>query len=489
MFDTIKAVRTLHRVGYSADEARKTAEMILSPAADTLVLDHDFFRNAPDGVGTAIAKILPSSKARKLVIAAERKSRFDVTPLLTAGLRQKMGKPSFSVQYGISEIFKALPQTGITELAVCDTKLGSRAYRDLSSVLPKTGIECLRFDNCDFGDAIHSGGIAEAIGKSRLKILELPNDHLLSGHMSAFVNRLGREATAGPERLNLSGNSLHSAEAGKMWKELFARMPGLKSLDVSRMFFGDPAGLEALARSLPAAKNLTDMDIGRAALDDAGAPRLFDVLPQTNLLRLNLAGNNLRDASAEKLAEVLATPGCRIYETHFTDSIGKVENSLRDHERNPASAAAAAKVAVAEKRNAERHRVRREQEEARRTYAAPEDAAGFADDTLLFTAAKAGKIADVIALKPLSAADYARKDDAGKPLLVHIAEAGTLDAVFKPELWKNPADMQKTWDMVPDKFKKQMDGKEGRPSFARNKNRVMAAAVRTAVSVRNGTNR
>ena len=89
----------------------------------------------------------------------------------------------------------------------------------------------------------------------------------------------------------------------------------------------------------------------------------------------------------------------------------------------------------------------------------------------------------------MSAADYARKDDAGKPLLVHIAEAGTLDAVFKPELWKNPADMQKTWDMVPDKFKKQMDGKEGRPSFARNKNRVMAAAVRTAVSVRNGTNR
>ncbi len=489
MFDMIKAVRTLHRAGYSADEARETAERIIFPAADTLVLDHDFFKNAPDGVGGAIAKILPSSAARKLVIAAEKKSPFNLTPSLTGHLRQKLGKPPFSVQYGIPEIFKALPQTGITELSVCDTKLEARAYKELSSVLPKTGIECLRFSNCDFIDALPSGDIAQAVGKSRLKTLELSDCHLLPGHMSDFLNKMGQEAAAGPERLKLAGNSLHFAEAGKMWKELFARMPGLKSLDVSRMFFGDPTALEALARNLPEAKNLTDMDIGRTAMNDAGASCLFDVLPQTNLLRLNLAGNNLHDSSAEKLAEALAAPGCLIYETHFADSIRGVGNSLRGHERNPASAAAAAKVAAAEDRNAQRHRVRLEQKEARRTYTVPEDPAGITDDAFIFRAAKAGKIVDVIARRPLSAADYARKDGAGKSLLVHIAEAGTLEAVFKPELWKNPADMQKTWDMVPDEFRKQMDGCEGRPSFTRNKNRAMAAAVRTAVSARNGTNR
>ena len=59
--------------------------------------------------------------------------------------------------------------------------------------------------------------------------------------------------------------------------------------------------------------------------------------------------------------------------------------------------------------------------------------------------------------------------------------------LMRPEVYGNAKDYQSAYDSLPETEKKMFDGRDGRPSFLKMKNQVMAAAVKKALAGKSAT--
>ncbi len=476
MTSRLKAISLLYKAGYSSQEkAAEIADLLLTPKNGEIVLDYAFFCGAPQGIGETLAKILPDSEATKLTIS-EHNPVYGFTHTPIRLLRVNAGR-DFGDRLKLDALFGCLNNTKITELSIADAAFGDAAYAALDRTLSETKtLTAFTARHTDIAEAIRNGVFRAPLDSGSLQKLALPDNALGADEAAAIAEKLGKKGRV--SEIDMSENKICSQDIGRF----FALLPeAARKLNLNEAALTDRRSVCALAEGLTLAPQLTDLDISVTGLDSRGAADLFAAFPRTGLLRVNLAGNELRDDDGEALAKALSHDDCTIYETRITEQAKPKRPTFWFTPSNVLSAPVLEKIKEAEEKNAAKYGIVLDQEKARETYAAFSEGEKN-NPANIFIAAKAGKIAEVLEKRPLTAADYAQKDEGGKPLLIHIAESRTLEAVFNEKHWSNPKKMQELWDSVPDRFKTQMDGRNGRPSFIRNKNKVMAAAVKTVLN-------
>ncbi|MGN0905131.1 MAG: hypothetical protein ACI4PW_08255 [Alphaproteobacteria bacterium] len=472
----LKAISLLYKAGYASQEkAAEVADLLLTPKNGEIVLDYAFFCGAPKGIGETLARILPDSKATKLTIS-DHNPVYGYTHTPIHLLRTNCNR-DFGDRLKFDALFGCLNKTKIAELSIADAPFGDAAYAALDRTLSETKtLTAFTARHTDIAEAIRNGAFKARIDGGSLQKLALPDNALSSAEAVAVAEKLGKKGCV--SEIDLSENKICSPGIDRF----FALLPdAARKLNLNEAALTDRRSVCALAKGLTLAPQLTDLDVSVTELDSRGAADLFAAFPRTGLLRVNLGGNELRDDDGEALAKALSHDDCTIYETRVTEQAVPKRRTFWLTPSNVLSAPVLEKIREAEKKNEAKYGIVLDQEKARATYAAfSEGEKG--DPANVFVAAKAGKIAEVLEKRALTPADYAQKDEGGKPLLIHIAESRTLDAVFNETHWNNPKKMQELWDCVPDRFKTQMDGRNGRPSFIRNKNKVMAKTVKTVLN-------
>lgn len=476
MTSRLKAIRLLYKAGYpSQEKAAEVADLLLTPQNGEIVLDYGFFCGAPNGIGETLAQILPDSEASKLTIS-DHNPVYGCTHTPIALLRTNCNR-NFGDRLKFDALFGCLNNTKITELSIADAPFGDAAYAALDRTLSETKtLTAFTARHTDIAEAIRNGVFKARLDSSSLQKLALPDNALSSAEAIAVAEKFGKNGRVSD--IDMSENKICSPDIDRF----FALLPdAARKLNLNEAALTDRRSAAAVGKGLTLAPQLTDLDVSVTELDSRGAADLFAAFPRTGLLRVNLAGNELRDADGEALAAALSHKDCTIYRTRITEQAAPKRRTFWFTPANVLSAPVLEKIKEAEKKNEAKYAIVLDQEKARETYAAFSEGEKN-DPANIFVAAKAGKIAEVLKKRPLTAADYAQKDEDGKPLLIHIAESQTLDAVFNEKHWNNPKKMQELWDSVPAGFKTQMDGRNGRPSFIRNKNKVMAKAVKTVLN-------
>ncbi len=478
MFEKMLAKRALYKAGFSADRIEAAAKMLLDPPNGILTLDKAFFDSAPKGIGKALAKILPDSSATELRISKRDwdGASSSVSASLVKSVMSGLNFDTFGVRYALADVIDALPKTRITSLSVKSAELDTDVYKAFARSLPKSKIETLRLENTDIASCMTLNGLAKGLCSSSVRKLELPDNDLESIALGCLG--VAFEKGSNVEELDLSFNKVGHIRLGELTEKL---PPSLKTLKLNDVALVDPRNVGNMADGLVKSGHLKRLEMRCAGLDERTLPELFKAFRAGALESVDLSGNRINDAAALALADVLKEKSCRIVETRLGDKVEEIRNTVVGRKENHVSAGVLAQVKEAERMNAERLKTAEEKQKAVETVASAGENVAVLD---AFTLAKAGKTDVLMSRGGLKPSDLKRSDEQGKALVVHIAEAGQLAEVFKPEFWKNPKEMQETWDMLSDEHKVQMDGKDGRPSFQHAKNKVMADFVKNSVRQR-----
>lgn len=478
MFEKILAKRALYKAGFDSARIEAAADMLLSPPNGVLTLDKAFFDSAPKGIGTALAKILPDSAATELRISKRDWSEkaHCATASLTPSVGLNLNFDTFGARYALADVIDALPKTKISALLVKNAELDADVYKAFARSMPKSKLETLHMDNTDIAPNMILDGMLEGVFASPIRSLNLANNDLGSVSLGCLGVAFAKGCSL--EELDLSFNLIGHIRLGEMAEKM---PPSLKTLKLNDIALVDPRDVGNMAEGLLASGCLKRLELRCTGLDERTLPELFKAFRGGFLESVDLSGNRIDDKTALALAGVLNEKKCRIAETRLGDTVAEIRNTVVGRSSNPVSATALARVNEAERNNANELRMRRDQEKAAAAVAEAGENVAILD---AFTLAKAGKADVLMKDKALPASDLKRRDAEGKALIVHVAEAGQLAEVFKPEFWKNPKEMQETWDLVPQERRGQMDGKDGRPSFQHVKNKVMSDFVKNSVRQR-----
>lgn len=484
MFEKLMAKRALYKAGYSSEDAEKTAGFLLSPPDGVLTLDESFFKTAPKGVGKALAKILPDSSATELRISEKgwgEKDPFASTARIVRSIvNDKLNFNTFGNRFALADVIDALPKTKIKTLSVKNAQMDVDVYKAFARSLPSSKLETLRMENTDIAERMGLIGMVDGICASPIRKLELPDNDLNSFSLGALA--VSFEKGANIEELDLSFNKIGHIRLGEMCERLPESVKTLKLNDVALV---TPREVKYMAECLnKSRKGLKRLEMRCSGLDERTLPELFPAFQGGYLQSVDLSGNAIGDKTALALADALKAEGCLISQTHLGDRVSEIRNTVVGRERNPVSDAALAAVNAAEKENAVKIRSIQGREQAVETV---RNAGAKAEDLDVFTLAKAGRTDVLFSLNKVKPEDLKKCDADGKALIVHIAETGKVADAFKPEFWKNPKEMQETWDLLSPEHKKQMDGQNGRPLFRQVKNKVMAEFVKNTVQTRNST--
>lgn len=434
-------IQSLVHHGYPVEEARETVRLFIRPPEEKIVLDGLFF----DGMN----KTLDEELASKL---------FALSPVRNV-------------------IFSSLPRTvpaeewtdalrqarELREVAVERCPMSRYMIAGLSERLKEGRIRKLRLDSTDIAaNAAYYGTFLSALSASGLETLEMPRNR-------AMTPGRVRDLTAAVSGLRLKNLDLTGLPAGG---DAFENLPlTLETLKLAELAVPGPE-LTARMREMPALK---EIDLEKSVTSPEALTAFFEILPRTGIEKLNLYkityadGGKIGDDAADALIAAMSLPDSRLYETgltHQTKELGRPLYAISPDRME--------KIDALERRNHEKIRSERDFSGTKEN--------GNAEHEDLFAVAAAGRIGQILKKRPVSPEEYLQKDRDGKTLIVRVAEARQIDLVFEPKNWTNPRDMQTVWDAVPLRFRNQMDGRDGRPSFIRNKTQVMAAAVKSALN-------
>ncbi|MCQ2913790.1 MAG: hypothetical protein MJ247_01185 [Alphaproteobacteria bacterium] len=471
----LKATSILYKAGYSPEKAAEVADAILNPKDGEIVIGYGFFYDSPKEAGKAIAEILPMSTAKSLVIDQHNKMwGFTKTPL--AVMRTNAGR-NWGEHNAVGDVLEALAKTEIEKISLNEVALGDNCYRKFQKGIEESKtLKSVSITHSDVEPSIENGTFLPNLANTKIEEFKLGDCNINSDKSKGFFE--GIASATNLKTLDLSGNqSLFRDNGG----EFIAKLPScVTNLNVSNCPVRDWHCATQIAANLRQNKNLTDLGLSSCYMGETEARDIIKVLPDTNLWRIDLSGNVLDDKAAKDLTTSLNNEECHVYETKLMDKPkNPVTDILRRECENIAEESTLNELKEAEAKNYKKYEVVRDQEIAREVYANQSDEERAKD---VYTAAKAGKIGEFLKLKPLKPQDYLVADEKGKTLIEHIWESKSLDQVFTPNNWSNPKDMQNLWNNVPDKQKEQMDGKEGRPSFIKNKSIVTANALRKSMS-------
>lgn len=471
--DKIKAVSLLYKAGYTQGKAAEMADRLLAPENGEIVLDYKTLTDAPQNIGTTLARILPASSATKLKIDFHNPV-YGHTHTPVHLLRTNASR-SFGDHKKLADLFACLNGTKISTLEINDLPLGDAACAALSKTLTETKtLKNVGIRRCDIGESLRNGTFAPSLTASSVERLGLPDCALNGEDAETLLKSTGKGATL--KSLDLSGNNVWKKATGNFLPML---PDAVRELNAARSDLSDWHTAAQVAAGLLKAPQLTDLNLSASGMDDTSCRDIFAVLPKMNVRRLDLSGNALNDNAAKRLVAALSNEDCSVYQTKYAEAPAVPRKTLLGTDENTIGAGTADALRAAEKVNEAKYQTVLDQERAAEAFAVMTDAEKAADP---FTAAKAGRIGESLDLKPLKPADFLLADDKGKTLLTHAAEAGCLAQIFEPKRWTNPKDMQALWDKVPEKQRAQMDGKDGRPSFIKAKSTVTAAMLKNRMA-------
>ncbi len=472
MFEKMLAKRALYKAGYNPERIEETVETLLSPKDGILTLDKSFFKDAPKGIGKALAKILPSSSATELRISKRDWNYEPKTSMgtLTAGINARLNFDTFGARYALADVIDALPKTSITSLSIKSCEPDNDTYKAFARSLEKSKLKSLYMEDTDIANYMILDGMLKGICSSPIEKLSLPNNNLSFTALTGFAVAFSKGARI--KELDLSFNNIDHIALGQMAENLPPSVETLKLNDVALI---DPRNVKNFAEGLVKSGHVKHLELRCTGLDNRTLPLLFPAFQNGVLQSVDLSGNSVDDKTALALADALSDKKCTVCETKLGKTVENRRNTVAGRLRNPVSESVLEKVYAAERANADKQRAAVEREQA---FEAVRNAGDNAETLDPFTLAKAGQV-DVLIKQPgFSPSDFKRCDEQGKALIVHVAESGALAAAFTAPVWKNPKEMQETWDLVPAEHKRQMDGQDGRPLFQHVKNKVMADFVR-----------
>lgn len=472
MFEKMLAKRALYKAGYKPENIEETVDMLLAPKDGVLTLDKSFFENAPKGIGKALAKILPSSSATELRISKRDWNYEPKTSMgtLTAGINARLNFDTFGARYALADVIDALPKTSITSLSIKSCEPDSDSYKAFARSLPASKLKSLYMEDTDIANFMILEGMLDGICSSPIEKLSLPNNSLSVTALTCFGVAFSKGSHV--KEFDLSFNKIDHIALGQMAENLSPSVETLKLNDVALI---DPRNVKNFAEGLVKSGHVKHLELRCTGLDYETLPMLFPVFQNGVLQSVDLSGNSIDDKAALALADALSDKKCAVCETKLGQTVKNRRNTIVGRSRNLVSERVLEKVYAAERANADKQRTAVEREQAFETV---RNAGNEAETLDAFTLAKAGKVDVLMKQEGFSPSDFKRCDERGKALIVHVAESGALATVFTAPVWKNPKEMQETWDLVPEEHKRQMDGQDGRPSFQHVKNKVMAEFVK-----------
>ncbi len=441
----VYVIRSLFEHGYSPSEAQETVDLFQNPPDGELLLDAVFFSGihktlSPEHIDalmtlTPATKIMiegipsPTATAAQWISGAEKAEKLTEFSVRNLSLRPE----------GCADLSRLIGNKPLTKLEVSDTDIAKAflVFSDFCSALSKCEtLTSLTVSNNRGMFAPNTEKLAKAIKKLPLKELDL------SGQMYSI--------------------------------RTFDELPAsLESLGIRKMSFSHfpPADLLDTLDRLP---NLKSIDAEGCYLFNDHFDRFCGALEGTKIERLNLfrakassKGDKLSDDSVAPLIAAMKREDSLLKDTGLTKPF--------DHDLSPETVK---EIAYWEDFNADKIEISKNKAAMRERYGK--------GDRSLFTLAGVGRFEEALTGAPLNVEAYKQKDAAGKALIVRIAESGQLPLILTPERLHTPKEMGELWAMIPEKFKTQMDGREGRPSFTKIKQQMMLSAVKNAAAKKNG---
>ena len=329
---------------------------------------------------------------------------------------------------------------------------------------------------CDYGSKEKYGNVSELSFENVLMNGHISHD-LPQGNLTRLsfercrMERSMRHDENETERTTIGSNAIETASRNPLLKQFYMNEMSLLagnpekekplewetlpealeylSLAKTNIIYSNFDGLTAY---LSSAKNMKAVDIASCGLTDEHGEKLLSCLEGTKIKLLNLSGNHFSDEMRSRLSamvgkKVMVSPHYEALDKEKTIKEISYERPLKDH--------------LSEAKNK----------------------AEMKEKNLFFPAVRGGVFVDVLdavrALgEELSPEEYQMQDKTGKTLINELSKTKQLSDVFTPKYWSNTKQMQAVWDMVSAEGKKQLDGKEGRPSFQTRKNHVMAETVK-----------
>ncbi len=464
----------LSRRLYACGAVSRTSEELARKAAAPLETNHFIFDMAAvnlchddDDRLPVFLTLLPALEKRRFASLTFRNIRLqtatafkkaDLTPRALAfegcSLSEKdwASLPSKIMNGGIKEIaFKDISKTW-------DMKT-MKAYPHpfMEGLLNVKGLEGLSFENCSLFDEDVS-----AIARSLVKSSSL------------------KKLTVAKERAR-----------GKGVSDLIAALPPtLEELNLSGIPFGgkgaDKGLFESLCGKIREMPELRSLHLAECALESEDLKRLLSVLPPA-VRRINLEKNEaLDDKDIRRTADYLRRPECFITEARFFSPFlrpGRFSSGACQ-EIYTAQQANANALARDESRKLKNAGARARGEKTFEEKLADIPVRNIPE--ILHDALKEGALeaallrmeAGGVKLRP---ADMEMKNEEGKSLAEACLESKLLPLLMKPERHESPKAYQAAYDALPESGKILFDGKDGRPSFQKMKNALMAEAVRAGL--------
>lgn len=432
-------IRSLFEHGYSPAEAKDTVDLFLNPPNGNLILNAAFF--------SGIHKTLEDEHVNALMA---------LTPAENIEL-EAIPSPTAVPAYWLNGAKKA---PNLKNLTVRNMKMETEGRAALISLIKEKPLTGLTVVNTDIAsEQIGFSNFCSAVSKcGTLTNLCVSYNRGLFAPM--MENLTGALKTLSLKELDISGQMYTS----RTFEGLPETLESLSIKDMSYSHFPQTDFLFALT-DLP---NLKSVNAAGDYLFFDNFEKLCRALPETKIERLNLrwakessAGEKLSDKTADALINAMKQEHCVLHDTGLTQPF--------DHDISPEMIK---EIAYWENFNADKIEISKNKAAMRDKYEN--------GDRSLFTLAGTGRFEEAFQRARLAVDDFKQKDTAGKPLIVRIAESNQLPLVFTPTRLKSAKETGELWALVPDKFKPQMDGKDGRPSFMKIKQQMMLNAIKNA---------
>lgn len=350
----------------------------------------------------------------------------------------------------------------VETLDVSGCRIGDNGAAALLKALGKSNVTAFHMEETHVTTAVGSA-FKESLPETKLKKLYAGNNYYMKD--DACAELIGILPKTKIEVLNLAKGNVLNKSAAAFEKAL----PdcSLTVLNIRKAGFS-PDGIVLFLNGVKNSK-LIDLDLSQTHQLEQTAQTFTDALPDLPVKKLRYdVWHTYSDEFYDKAAESLRDPRCRIEQPFFGVDYVRPENAKKITEAcDFLKSNAVYRLAVAQKAKANA-------------------AKDVPDGTGLVEALENGQIKQALSKhSPLTAKECVKENDKGVSLISAAARAENLDTLFSAAHWNNAKEYAAAWDQVPAEHRWQMDGKDGRPSFAKTKNEVMKKAVMTMLHKNN----
>lgn len=343
-------------------------------------------------------------------------------------------------QSGAAAIFQKLPETEIETLSISNNNLSKKAGAVLLRGTEASRLRSLNVTNNPLGDEFVTG-LADMLNRKKMESLKLSRIEMTDLSAESFADAL---PVSGLKALDISGNRLSSA------------------------------GIRKIISKLPET-SLRELDLTSIGMNENDASFLLQTLPDTKITKISFAPQGRpSEKFTDALRAYLEHPSCRLENAEIPLT------GLSNYEKTLMSQSAETMRTNARTRIFYQYKAKEHENDP------------VPDGISLGDALSRGVLKQALEKRrrenaPLTAEDcFAPEGIARTPFIVCAAQAEMLPLLFSADNWKDPKEMQKTWNALDGKHRWQMDGKKGRPLFQKEKNEVTRRSLASVLAAKKG---